>query len=50
MADTPLIKEARSMPTVYRIQRLFAGSCLALLVIGLTFAIRGDIIGSLGKE
>lgn len=30
--------------------RLFAGSCLALVVIGLTFAIRGDIIGDLGTQ
>ncbi len=30
--------------------RIFGGSCLALLVIGLTFAIRGDIIGDLGAE
>ena len=30
--------------------RLFAGSCLALVVIGLTFAIRGDIIGDLGTR
>jgi MFS family permease len=30
--------------------RLFAGSCLAMVVIGLTFAIRGDIIGDLGTQ
>lgn len=31
-------------------RRLFAGSCLALVVVGLTFAIRGDIISDLGAE
>jgi fucose permease len=30
--------------------RLFAGSSLAMVVIGLTFAIRGDIIGDLGGQ
>ena len=34
----------------YNAARLFAGSCLALVVIGLTFAIRGDIIGDLGNQ
>jgi fucose permease len=34
----------------YDAKRLFAASCVALLVIGLTFAIRGDIIGVLGVQ
>lgn len=34
----------------YNRARLFAGSCLALVVSGLTFAIRGDIIGNLGTH
>jgi hypothetical protein len=29
---------------------MFFGSCLALLVIGMTFAIRGDIVGAVGAE
>jgi MFS family permease len=32
----------------YNPKRLFAASCVALLVIGMTFSIRGDIIGPLG--
>jgi MFS family permease len=32
----------------YNRKRLFAASCVALLVIGMTFSIRGDIIGPLG--
>jgi MFS family permease len=31
-------------------RRLFIGSCLTLVVSGLTFAIRGDIIGDLGVQ
>jgi MFS family permease len=38
------------MDTRLNAPRLFAGSCLALVVIGLTFAIRGDIIGDLGTR
>jgi MFS family permease len=34
----------------YNAARLFSGSCLAMVVIGLTFAIRGDIIGDLGSQ
>lgn len=34
----------------YNATRLFVGSCVALVVIGLTFAIRGDIIGTLGAQ
>src|SRR5260370_637431 len=34
----------------YNARRLFAGSCLTLVVSGLTFAIRGDIIGDLGVK
>ncbi|MFN7995637.1 MAG: MFS transporter [Bryobacteraceae bacterium] len=34
----------------YDAARLFTGSCVALVVIGLTFAIRGDIIGALGTQ
>ncbi len=34
----------------YNAPRLFAGSSLAMVVIGLTFAIRGDIIGDLGSQ
>ena len=30
--------------------RLFAASCIALIATAMTFAIRGDIIGDLGKE
>jgi MFS family permease len=38
------------MDTPSNAPRLFTGSCLALVVIGLTFAIRGDIIGDLGTQ
>jgi MFS family permease len=38
------------VPSQLNTRRLYAGSCVALLVIGLTFAIRGDIIGALGAE
>jgi fucose permease len=34
----------------YNAARLFAGSCLALVVIGMTFAIRADIIADLGSQ
>jgi len=34
----------------YSARRLFVGSCLTLVVSGLTFAIRGDIIGDLGVK
>ena len=34
----------------YNATRLFAGSCLAMVVIGMTFAVRGDIIGDLGTR
>ncbi len=31
-------------------ERLFLASCIALLATGMTFAIRGDIMGPLGKQ
>jgi MFS family permease len=34
----------------YNPARLFIGSCLTLVVCGLVFAIRGDIIGDLGAQ
>jgi MFS family permease len=34
----------------YNATRLFGGSCLTLIVSGMTFAIRGDIIGDLGTQ
>ena len=38
------------MQQTYDSKRLFGASCVALLVIGLTFSIRGDIIGALGVQ
>jgi MFS family permease len=34
----------------YDVKRLFTASCIALVVIGLTFSIRADIIGALGSH
>ena len=34
----------------YSRERLFLASCVALLATGMTFAVRGDIMGPLGKQ
>ncbi|MEV4613118.1 MFS transporter [Kitasatospora sp. NPDC049258] len=34
----------------FHLRRLFAGSCVALAATGMTFSVRGDIMGALGHD
>ncbi|MFJ1709830.1 MFS transporter [Kitasatospora sp. NPDC088346] len=34
----------------FRVRRLFIGSCVALAATGMTFSVRGDIMGALGQD
>ena len=38
------------LPVQYSRDRLFLASCIALLATGMTFAVRGDIMGPLGQQ
>ncbi|MDC2961334.1 MFS transporter [Streptomyces gilvifuscus] len=50
---TALSRTRRSAATTtvpFDIRRLFVGSCIALAATGMTFSVRGDIMGALGQQ
>jgi MFS family permease len=49
-ASVPISEALEKQMRDYSARRLFVGSCLTLIVSGLTFAIRGDIIVDLGVK
>ncbi|UXY32133.1 MFS transporter [Streptomyces sp. HUAS TT20] len=48
LSRSPRSAAATAVP--YDVRRLFVGSCIALAATGMTFSVRGDIMGALGQH